>query len=554
MNGVTVNRHKIKRHLCYIMLSLFFSSIISCSSGERDGEAPSADATVQEIGIEMKSAGISGASNYTEIYLKISGPDIEPAIESTTEDTASPIQFSIYVPPGEKRMFLAQARDSSKNVIFEGSLIKDIEPDMPITINIFISPGDYSISGRILLSSGVGLVGAKVTLSGSGQNIPGPVHTDCSGSGTYTFSGLYNGDYTVTSSMAGFKFDRDSINVTVKDGDVTGQGFKSVVSKIIYVDSNSDCTSNCDGSIESPYNTIQGAIDSAPPAGDTVIRVAGGGESGWYNESITIRSYITLEGGYGPDFKDRDITNKYITTIDGYNLTKGMVIFNNIHSAMIDGFTIIYGNSESEGGGIAIINSSCSIAVTHNTITSNWADSNGGGIYLASSSSVVIENNFITNNGSSTLGGGIYIIDSPSNITNNTISNNLSYGDDGCANGSGVYVKSGTIDIKNSIIWGNCFEYENTDLYVETLSAVTVTYSDIGLTNIGIEALPNSNNINNENPLFVNTAYRDYHITQDSPCKDKGTPDGAPKYDIDGEQRPYGEGFDIGADEFYPQP
>ncbi|MFV1951050.1 MAG: carboxypeptidase-like regulatory domain-containing protein, partial [Nitrospinota bacterium] len=280
MNGVTVNRSKIKRHLCYIMLSLFLSSIISCSSGERDGEAPPADATVQKIDIEMKSAGISpSASNYTEIYLKISGPDIEPAIERTTGDITTPIQFSIYVPPGGKRMFLAQARDSSKNVIFEGSLIKDIEPDMPITINIFISPGDYSISGRILLSSGVGLVGAEVTLSGSGQNIPGPVHTDCSGA--YTFSGLYNGDYTITSSMTGFKFDRDSIDVTVNNKNVTGRDFKSVDSKPIYVDSNWDCTSGCDGSIESPYNTIQGAIDSAR-AGDTVIRVAGG-EGGWYN-------------------------------------------------------------------------------------------------------------------------------------------------------------------------------------------------------------------------------------------------------------------------------
>ncbi len=554
-----MKKYKIRDHLCYIILFIFLSSIISCSSGGRDGEAPSSDAAVQKIDIEMKRAAISpNASSYTEIYLKISGPDIEPAIERTTEDITTPIQFSIYVPPGKDRTILAQARDSQNNVIFEGSVIVDIEPDVPITMNIFISPGDYSISGRLILFSGVGLVRAMVTLSGSSPLIPEPVYTDCSG--TYTFSGLYNGDYTVTPSITGFDFDQGSIKVTVKDEDVTGQDFRSVDRKFIYVDnSNSNCTLDCDGSMSKPYKTIQEGIDNAPEK-DTVIRVAGG-EERWYNESIIMKSYITLKGGYDPEFKKRDIIN-YITIIDGFNLNKGMVIFNNIHSAMIDGFIISDGSTTNEGGGIAI-NSSCSIAVTHNTIKYNEAISNGGGIYLDSSSSIVMENNFITNNQTyKGQGGGIFISNSSSNITNNTISNNYSAN---CAKGSGVYVDSGTINIKNSIIWDNCENYDNTDLYVVPVvppSSVTVTYSDLKWTNIDIYDPPNTNNISFD-PLFVNF-FNDYHITGSSPCIDYGTSDGAPTDDIDGQQRGNdgdgktgtgdGSEFDIGADEYYYYP
>ncbi|MFV1950543.1 MAG: right-handed parallel beta-helix repeat-containing protein, partial [Nitrospinota bacterium] len=274
-------------------------------------------------------------------------------------------------------------------------------------------------------------------------------------------------------------------------------------------------------------------------------------------------SYITLEGGYSPDFKDRNFNNyestisgeemgavtidKNMVTINGFTISGtysengGGIAIDNACQVVITNNTIKL-NSANNGGGISITNNSSFVTISRNTISNNNASS-GGGIYLDSSSSVVIENNFITDNWSTNFGGGIYIIDSSSNITNNTISNNSS-GD--CADGSGVYVESGTIDIKNSIIWGNC-EGTYTDLYVETLSAVTVTYSDIGTRNIEID----DTNIS-EYPQFeyVNN-FNTYHITKDSPCIDKGTSDGAPKYDIDGEQRPYGEGFDIGADEYY---
>jgi len=48
-------------------------------------------------------------------------------------------------------------------------------------------------------------------------------------------------------------------------------------------------------------------------------------------------------------------------------------------------------------------------------------------------------------------------------------------------------------------------------------------------------------------PLFVGEG--DFHLTADSPCIDAGIDVGV-YTDIDGDVRPYGAGFDIGADEY----
>ncbi|MBI3802455.1 MAG: right-handed parallel beta-helix repeat-containing protein [Nitrospirae bacterium] len=50
-------------------------------------------------------------------------------------------------------------------------------------------------------------------------------------------------------------------------------------------------------------------------------------------------------------------------------------------------------------------------------------------------------------------------------------------------------------------------------------------------------------------PKYVNIAVRDYHIHTDSAAVDKATAVNAPAVDFDGQARPFGGGFDIGADE-----
>lgn len=52
-------------------------------------------------------------------------------------------------------------------------------------------------------------------------------------------------------------------------------------------------------------------------------------------------------------------------------------------------------------------------------------------------------------------------------------------------------------------------------------------------------------------PLFVNESGGDYNLQKGSPCIDAGTDVGL-SIDMDGDVRPFGEGFDMGADEFVP--
>jgi len=53
-------------------------------------------------------------------------------------------------------------------------------------------------------------------------------------------------------------------------------------------------------------------------------------------------------------------------------------------------------------------------------------------------------------------------------------------------------------------------------------------------------------------PLFVDTQAGDFHLDVRSPLIDKGTSDSAPAADLEGNLRPCGNGFDVGAYEFGP--
>lgn len=53
-------------------------------------------------------------------------------------------------------------------------------------------------------------------------------------------------------------------------------------------------------------------------------------------------------------------------------------------------------------------------------------------------------------------------------------------------------------------------------------------------------------------PKFVNPAVADFHLQAGSPAIDNGSPTGAPSDDFDGNSRPKGTGYDIGAYEFLP--
>src|SRR6266542_3839446 len=87
-------------------------------------------------------------------------------------------------------------------------------------------PAAYSISGAV---TGATTSGVTVALSGSAT-----AQATSDNQGTYTFTGLSNGAYTVRATKAGFAFNPISLAVPVNGANVTGQNFDAVVATSTY--------------------------------------------------------------------------------------------------------------------------------------------------------------------------------------------------------------------------------------------------------------------------------------------------------------------------------
>ena len=81
----------------------------------------------------------------------------------------------------------------------------------------------HSISGIVTTEGGSGIQGVQVTLSGAGTAVE---RTESDG--TFTFTGLADGTYTVTPSNAGFTFNPPSLTVPLSGQDVAGLSFVQI--------------------------------------------------------------------------------------------------------------------------------------------------------------------------------------------------------------------------------------------------------------------------------------------------------------------------------------
>ena len=237
----------------------------------------------------------------------------------------------------------------------------------------------------------------------------------------------------------------------------------------------------------------------------------------------------------------------------------------------------ISGNSATrEGGGIYLQNSNA--IISKSTIENNYArgctlggNSGGGGIatYGMSSSTDIIDckirGNEARGSNASGRGGGI-LCETNLRIINCLITENYTSGiiyKYNYAYGGGIY-SSGNLRIFNSDIKSNRAQYgggiygpfqaiTNSIIYGNSPDAISnsetgiISYSDVqgGYTGQGnIDA----------SPLFIGDG--NYKLTSSSPCIDAGTSEGAPTTDIDGNPRPQGAGYDMGAYEYdgFPTP
>jgi len=113
--------------------------------------------------------------------------------------------------------------------------------------------------------------------------------------------------------------------------------------------------------------------------------------------------------------------------------------------------------------------------------------------------------------------------------------------------GMGVYVAAseGAVpQLINSIVWGN-----GDDIYLASsgYDTITISYSNIEESGYWSDV---NNNISVD-PAFRDRNDEDYRISWDSPCQDVGCDTDAPAVDIEGKDRPWGGGVDMGAYEYH---
>ena len=184
---------------------------------------------------------------------------------------------------------------------------------------------------------------------------------------------------------------------------------------------------------------------------------------------------------------------------------------------------------------------SCEIR-NNSAVSSGFSGGNGGGFYGSRGSEFHLTNCLVTGNtasGNGARGGAFYLEDSSPELMNCTLTGNTAFSFFGDPLGGAFYCDESDPYITNCILWSD----EPDEIFSTGSLAPTVHYSDIEGGWLGFGNI-------DEDPLFADPGSGDYHLAALSPCIDSGTDSGAPADDFEGDPRPSGGGWDMGADEY----
>jgi len=243
---------------------------------------------------------------------------------------------------------------------------------------------------------------------------------------------------------------------------------------------------------------------------------------------------------------DNEITSdNYQYNTSGIFLRGATIVSNNL----------IRGHSATNGGGIRCEADSI---IESNYIIDNKAVAWGGGIFIEGCKPTV-RNNVILRN-SAELGGGINIRHwTTPYLTNNTIVSNSATG-----SGGGIYIfyedygRPKILRMGNAIMWDNEAPL-GPEISLDGINLTfSVTYSDVegGQSSCFVDSgcfLEWGDGNIDADPLFVDVANDDLHLSWKSPCRDAGADILLPvgMKDIEGDPRVVSGLVDMGADEFH---
>jgi predicted outer membrane repeat protein len=237
-----------------------------------------------------------------------------------------------------------------------------------------------------------------------------------------------------------------------------------------------------------------------------------------------------------------------------------------------------FNNNEAGSAGGGIYGTDSNLIIANNFFQSNKVDhESGGGIfcrdYSGPNDEAVIVNNIFWKNSCFESGGAICctwngliynntIFENTANrgggiscagskVINNTIINNSAWLD----GGGGISCFWNT-DIRNTILRDNSAEW-GPEIYIYHHSN-KISFSNVqgGQDSVFIESggeLLWGPGMIDADPLFVDPANNDFHLTFNSPCRGSGdnAAPGLPDHDFEGDPRIWQQACDIGADEFH---